>query len=96
MSRTMKAEAAVIYQPVPSIRYVIEADHIRLVDEQQGLSWMLKGTEAILWDLLVSGYSYQKIVVFISLLPSLSEADAEITVLTTLGNWVNQGILQTS
>lgn len=87
-------ENVVTYQPKSSIRYVVETDQTRLIDEQRGLSWSLQGGEATIWDLLNSGYPYQKIVHFISLLSDLSVVNAEKVVLTALRTWAAQGILE--
>lgn len=94
MNTNTDLETAVTYHSAPSILYVVETDQTYLIDEKRGLSWLLQGTEAVIWDFLASGYSYQKIVGFISLLANLPEAGAEEAVLTTLENWIKQGILK--
>ncbi len=94
MNPNPNLQTAVTYHPAPSILYVVEADQTRLIDQKRGLSWSLQGLEAILWDFLTSGYSYQKTIHFISLWPNLPGTDAEEVMLTMLDDWCNQGILE--
>jgi hypothetical protein len=94
MNTVIDPEITVTYYSMPSILYVVEADQTRLIDGERGLSWSLRGVEAVLWDLLASGHPYQQIVHFISLWPNLPGTGSEKVVLTTLESWVNQGILE--
>ncbi len=87
-------ETTITYHPVSALQSIVEADHIRLVDSQRGFSWSLKGVDAAMWDLLASGYPFQKIVYFVSIWLGLTEAETKQIVLARLDDWVNQGILE--
>jgi hypothetical protein len=63
-----------IYHCSPSIIWVKDADQTLVVDRETGQSWALRGVEAVVWDLLTIGYSYQRIVPMLSLILSLSIA----------------------
>ncbi len=94
MNTASNFETAVSYRPAPSIRYVIEVDQTRLIDDRRGLSWSLQGLEAAIWDLLTSGHAYQRIVYSVSLLSDLPGVSAKKIVLAALQSWTDQGILE--
>ncbi|MFQ5611375.1 MAG: hypothetical protein ACE5H9_04500 [Anaerolineae bacterium] len=82
------------YRSRPSLLQVVETDRIRLIDEERGLSWSLRGIEATIWDLLAAGYPLQKILHFVSLWPDMVAGDAEGAVLSALESWHKRGLVE--
>lgn len=85
-----------VYRCSPAIAWVRDADQTLLVDRETAQSWSLHNPDALIWDLLVVGYSYEKIVQMLCLILSLSMAEAEHTLSDVLGNWRATGIVQVS
>ena len=85
-----------IYHCSPSTIWVKDADQTLVVDRELGQSWVLRGVEAVIWDLLRVGYSYRKIVPTLSLILSLSVEEAEYTLAGVLRKWRDASIVQVS
>ena len=85
-----------IYRCSPSIIWVKDADQTLVVDRETRQSWALRGVEAVVWDLLTIGYSYQRIVPMLSLILSLSMEEAEYTLAGVLRKWRDASIVQES
>jgi hypothetical protein len=83
-----------VYQCAPGITWLRDADHMLLVEEERGQSWLMRGTQAAVWDFLTLAYPYQKIVRFLSLLLRVPIEEAEVTLLCLLCDWQAAGILQ--
>lgn len=83
-----------IYRCSPSIVWVNDAEQTLVVDKETKQSWVLCGTEAVVWDLLAVGYSYQRIVPMLSLSLSLSVEEAEHTLTGVLRKWQDASIIQ--
>jgi hypothetical protein len=73
--------------------WVKDAGQTLLVDRETGQSWLLYDAEAMIWDLLIVGYPYEKIIQMISLVLSLSEERAEHTLSGVLRTWQKAGII---
>lgn len=83
-----------IYRCSPSIIWVKDTNQTLVVDRETGQSWALRGVEAVVWDLLTIGYSYQRIVPMLSLILSLSTEEAEYTLAGVLRKWRDASIVQ--
>jgi hypothetical protein len=83
-----------IYRCSPSIVWVNDAEQTLVVDKETKQSWVLRGTEAVVWDLLAVGYSYQRIVPMLSLILSLSVEEAEHTLTGVLRKWQDASIIR--
>ena len=85
-----------IYRCSPSIVWVKDADQTLAVDTETEQSWPLRGVEAVVWDLLAVGYSYQKIVPMLSLILSLPIEEAERALASVLEKWRDAGVVRVS
>lgn len=83
-----------VYRCSPSIAWVRDANQTLVVDRETEQSWILHGVEAIVWDLLTVGYSYQSMVSMLSLTLSTSAEEAERTLAGVLEEWQGDGIVQ--
>jgi hypothetical protein len=90
------SEPPLTYRCSPAIVWVRDAGQILLVDKEAEQSWSLHDAEAVIWDLLTVGYSYEKIVQMLSLTLSLSVEQADRTLSNVLRNWRDAGIVQVS
>ncbi|MBU0703104.1 MAG: hypothetical protein KKC18_04485 [Chloroflexi bacterium] len=84
----------VTYCCSPSIVWVKDAGQTLVVDRETRQTWTLRGMEAVVWDLLAVGYSYQRIVPLLSLIFSLSAGEAKSTLTGLLREWQDTGIVQ--
>ena len=84
------------YACAPSIIWVRDAAQTLLVDQETKQSWFLRGVSAAIWDLLTVGYSHQRIVSLLSLLISLPIEEVERDLAKVMGEWLDEGIVQTS
>jgi hypothetical protein len=89
----MTEEQAVAYCCAPSIAWVKDANLTLLVDTETGRSWSISDDESTIWDLVVLGYKWRGIVRFLSVLSSLSGAEAEARLSDTVQRWVEQGLM---
>jgi len=90
------SEPPLIYRCSPAIVWVRDAGQILLVDREAEQSWSLHDAEAVIWDLLMGGYSYEKIVQMLSLTLSFSVEQADRTLSNVLRNWRDADIVQVS
>lgn len=84
------------YRCSPAIVWVRDAGQILLVDREAEQSWSLHDAEAVIWDLLMVGYSHEKMIQMLSLTLSLSTDQADHTLSSVLRNWRDAGIVQVS
>jgi len=82
------------YRCSQSIVWVKDAEQTLMVDKETGQSWAIRGTEAVVWDLLAVGYSHQGIVPLLSLILSHSTDEAESTLTGLLREWREAGIVR--
>lgn len=90
------SELPVVYCCSPTIVWVRDAGQILLVDRETEQSWSLHDAEGVIWDLLMVGYSYEKIIQMLSLTLSLSVEQADRILSNVLRNWRDAGIVQVS
>ena len=90
------SDLPLIYRCSPAIVWVRDAGQILLVDREAEQSWSLHDAEAVIWDLLTVGYSYEKITQMLSLTLSLSVEQADRALSDVLRNWRDAGIVQVS
>ncbi|NDJ85446.1 MAG: hypothetical protein GYB66_06140 [Chloroflexi bacterium] len=82
------------YCCIGGILWVKNGDTLLLVDDTQRRSWTLRGDEAIAWELLCTGYRYEKLVRQLSLILALDETAAREHLQAMLHTWHQKGILQ--
>lgn len=87
---------ALLYYCSPTVLWVKDTSQTLLVDREAGQSWLLHDVEAVIWDLLIVGYPYEKIIQMISLALSLSEEKAGHTLSDVLRTWQKAGIIKPS
>jgi len=90
----MAVSETLVYRCSPAIVWVSDAGQALLVDREAAQFWLLHLPDAAIWDWLVAGYSYEKIVRMLGLILSLSTAEAERTLVRVLENWRDAGIIQ--
>ena len=83
-----------IYRCTPSIVWVRDAGQTLAVDEETGQSWILRGVEAVAWDLLTVGYAYRRTVSLLALILSLPAAEATRVLDSLLRRWREAELLQ--
>lgn len=88
--------SGVPYQCSPDIVWVKDAGQTLLVDRRADRSWLLHDAEAVIWDLLTVGYSYEKTAQMMALVLSLSKEQAERTLSGVLADWRHAGILRSA
>ena len=84
------------YRCSPSIVWVKDIAQTLVVDERTGQSWALRGAEAVIWDLLAVGYSYEGIGPILSRVLSLPVEEAERILVGVLRTWQDARIVQVS
>jgi hypothetical protein len=75
---------------------VKDAQQTLVVDQEKQRSWVLRDVEAVIWDLLTVGYSYQELVSMLSLLLALPTEESARTLVDALRRWREVGILHVS
>ena len=85
-----------IYRCSPSIVWAKDASQTMVVDKETGQSWVVRGAEALVWDLVTVGYSYHRIVRMLSLILSLSVKEGDRILADVLRQWQDAGIVQVS
>jgi hypothetical protein len=65
-----------------------------VVDKETGQSWVVRGMEALVWDLVTVGYSYRRIIRMLSLILSLSVEEGDRILTGVLRQWQDAGIVQ--
>ena len=84
----------VTYCCSPSIAWVKDARQVLVMDKETRQTWTLRGTEAVVWDLLAVGYPYRKIIQMLSLIYSLPVEEARDTLAGVLRKWKNADIIR--
>lgn len=85
-----------IYRCSPSIVWVKDAHQTMVVDKETGQSWVVRGAEAVVWDLVTVGYSHRRIVWMLFLILSLSVEEGNRILAGVLRQWRDAGIVQVS
>ena len=83
----------VVLRCAPSAIWTKDAELTLVVDRERGSSWMLTGTEQVVWDLLTLGYSLEQLVEFASVFLGVSPEEADETILAICRAWVRAGLL---
>ena len=81
------------YRCSPTILWLRDAEQTLLVDRGRGLSWSLGGVEAVVWDWLAVGRTYEQLVEMLALTLSLPGTDARCQLDRILQRWLAAGIL---
>ena len=90
----MIAVGASTYRCVPTIVWVKDAEQTILVEEEARRSWILRGTEAAIWDWLTLDHPSAGIVRFLSVLSGTSMEESRKALLAVLQGWEEAGIVQ--
>jgi hypothetical protein len=77
-----------------TIHWVKDSGQIIVVDEKKSGTWILHGFEAVIWDYLMLGCSYHKLMETISTLLDLPVQEAEEKVVTCIRTWKASGLLE--
>ena len=82
-----------VYRCVPTVAWVRELDHTRLLDLERRKSWRLDGLEASVWDLLVLGYAHRQVLAFLVAFLGITAEQSQARLLAMLGGWHEAGLL---
>jgi hypothetical protein len=89
----MSAGASAAYHCAPALCWVKDAGQTILVDGESGRSWVLRGVEAAIWDLLTLGYPAGQIAPFLAVLRTSPVDQASDTLAAVVHAWVEAGIV---
>ena len=89
----MEIPQAIAYSCPTRIRWVRDADQLVLVDEQRRCCQVLRGDEAMLWDWLALGYSYDALVRQSAAVWETPEQEAAYILAEHLAKWHKHGWL---
>lgn len=78
------------------IQWVKEVTVILVVDETGGRSWELHGFEAMLWDLLMLGYTWQRLQEVFGALFMETPGQVDARLISCLRAWLSKGLLISS
>jgi len=89
----MSGQNGLAYGPAPGIAWVKDAGQTILVDGLGGKSWILHGLEAVAWDLMALGYSFEEAAGSLALLSKVDDEQGRTTLLVLVRRWQGAGIL---
>jgi hypothetical protein len=81
------------YCCAPEITWVKDGGQALLVAREQDRSWILRGAEAAIWDLLTLQVPFEGLVRFLAVLLHVPEEQAGATLMATIHRWEEAGIL---
>jgi hypothetical protein len=84
---------AVAYRCAPAIVWVKDSGQTILVESENERYWIIRGVEAMVWDLLTLNYTFEGIVRFLSVMLKTPVDEATGALRAILQNWENAGIL---
>jgi hypothetical protein len=93
VAAVVSRSGASAFDCAPSISWVKDAGQVILVEGRGERCWSLRGVEAVIWDLLILKYGYDRLVDFLAELSQSSKGNAEATLLATIGHWEEEGIV---
>ncbi len=76
------------------ITWVQDAEQTLLVREGDGRSWQLRGAEAMVWDLLTLGYSWNRLVELAGAALRVPGEQAQETLWAILSRWEREGLVR--
>jgi hypothetical protein len=80
--------------PSASVHWAQEKDFVLLVDEQNGKSQSLRGSEASVWNWLTLGYAHSRIIHLLTAVLDENPDDAKSKLNGILLQWREQGWLE--
>lgn len=83
-----------ILTPGNSVTWVTDQRCTLIVNEDLNLVFQLTGIDEVLWDCLIQGVSYNKIIQMVSEMRNYSTEAAVIRVEATFLEWCNLGLVQ--
>jgi hypothetical protein len=89
-----KSDSSITLTCPATIQWVKDSGQIVVVDEKKSGTWILHGFEAAVWDYLMLGYSYPKLIETLSTLLGLPSQEAEEKVAASIRAWQASGLLE--
>ncbi|MBP7694549.1 MAG: hypothetical protein KA764_21690 [Anaerolineales bacterium] len=77
-----------------SVRWVVDAGQVLVVDERRGTVHCLRGVEMAVWNWLTLAYPYPRLVVLLAESLAVSPAAAEAQLAALLRGWQAAGVLE--
>jgi hypothetical protein len=91
----MNKSASSITLTYPStIHWVKDSGQIVVVDEKKSSTWILHGFDAAVWDYLMLGYSYPKLIETLYTLLDVPIQEVEEKVAVCIRTWQAGGLLE--
>ncbi len=84
------------YHCAPAIVWVKDSGQTILVESEKECYWIIRGLEAMVWDLLTLNYTFEGIVGFLSLMLETPVGEATGALRAILQGWEDAGILLTA
>jgi hypothetical protein len=82
-----------VYACSSTVVWVKDAGMTLVVDRDSQCFWALRDGEAVAWELLALGYSFEKLVTVLSLVLALSVEEAERSLIDMLHRWCDEGLV---
>lgn len=82
-----------VYRPASSVKWSVNRQGIQLVNFETRNCAYLAYPEAAIWDLTCRGDSEDRLVTKISIIASISAADAQQLIVETIQHWVKIGFM---
>lgn len=81
------------YRCAPAIVWVKDSGQTILVESESERCWIMRGVEAMVWDLLTLNYTFEGIVHFLSVMLEIPVDKASGDLWAILQGWEDAGIL---
>ena len=82
-----------VFRCAPSIVWVKDSGQTILVERESERWWIIRGVEAVVWDLLTLNYPFQGIVRFLAVMLEIPLDEAMGNLWAILREWGDAGIL---
>ena len=82
------------YYCSPAIVWVKDADQTLVVDRATGQSWSMRGTEAVVWELLTVGHSRSRAAQLLSLILSVPARGGRHTLADVVQRWRDANLIE--
>jgi hypothetical protein len=89
-----QGRGSVLYETLPSIRWLVDDDRVIVVDEAASRSHVFQGTDAMIWRSLSLSQDYERLVDLLQRIWGLSRPDAERDLRATLECWTECGVIR--
>jgi len=82
-----------LYYPAPYIKWSVESDGIKVINQQTGLVYTIYYPQAALWDLMAREYKFKLVFRMICKITAAEPAAAHQLIMESIEKWVQKGLL---